>query len=473
MSRFICGFLILMLSACAPAEGVDAGAGDAGEELALASADLSLPQALHGLVLYTGAKFNGNGRTCETCHTLPTLALTPDHIEQQFQLNPSGPLFRALDSDNYDGVSYNLMRGDGLVRVHVVLAPNVTVDEVDGVNVQIRPDGRYVVVFRRATPTSWNTALNEHLMLDGREGADLAHQAISAVADHAQNGRPVLQHEADALEAFQQTLFTSPQLASYANGGPAPVLPAGNTASEIRGRAFFVSGPLSEAAGTHGLCATCHSGPMLNTVNQFNPGDPPGLRFTGNRTSEFNERGLPVYTFRITAMHDLLNDNPNLGPPGVVRYPAGTVFTVVSPDPGAIVVDDPTDGLQDANGDGESDGYATPCLSMAACAIFDDPTNPNAAALPNSGVAFHRVPSLWGIRHTAPYFHDNSAMTLRETAIHYRGFFGPTRDSMLAQAAFLESVGQLEIAAMLRDMAGALVITDQDATDIAAYMRLL
>lgn len=417
----------------------------------------ALIQQLYGLHLFHSETFDGNGRTCETCHAIPTFALSPAHVQARFAANPSGPLFRALDSDNYDGASYSLLRGDALARVHVVLAPNVTVDDVDGTEVQIRPDGRYVVTMRRATPTSVNSALQQNLMWDGREGTDLAHQAISAVFDHAEGTAPTPQ-EAAAIAAFQRTLFSSTQLASYAYGGPAPTLPLGTTESQRRGRKFFESGPISQVAGRHGLCATCHSGPMLNRTNEFNPGDPPGLAFAGNRTSEFNARGLEEHTYRITATADVLNDNPLLGVPvGTVMYPAGTVFTLTTSDPGALVVDtDPSDG---------SDGDADPCISTTGCFV-----------VPGSTVVFHRIPTLWGIRHTAPYFHDNSATTLEDSARHYRGFFEPTKQSLLQQAAGLEArglPGDAETAAYLRDVAGALTITDQDATDIAAYMRLL
>lgn len=321
-------------------------------------------------------------------------------------------------------------------------------------NVQLRPDGRYVVTLRRATPTSVNSALNDQLMWDGREGGNLAHQAISAVAEHAEPGRAPTQSEAEAIAAFQRTLFSSPALAVYAMGGPAPELPRGRTASERRGRAFFESGPLSAANGGRGLCATCHSGPMLNVTNAFNPGDPPGLRFSGNRTSEFNTPGLPTLTYEITAAADIVNDNPLVGPVGAVLWPAGSTFTLTSPDPGALVVDtDPSDG---------DDGPANPCISVTACFV-----------VPGSAVVFHRIPSLWGIERTAPYFHDNSAETLEDAVRHYRQFFGPTIASMQAQADFMESIGQVEVAAMLRDQAAALVITDQDVVDIAAYMRRL
>jgi cytochrome c peroxidase len=34
-----------------------------------------------------------------------------------------------------------------------------------------------------------------------------------------------------------------------------------------------------------------------------------------------------------------------------------------------------------------------------------------------------KISSLWGVRRTAPYFHDNSARTLEDVAAHYDKFF--------------------------------------------------
>ena len=55
---------------------------------------------------------------------------------------------------------------------------------------------------------------------------------------------------------------------AFAEGGPAPGLPAGRTASERRGRELFVDAPW-DPPNEKGTCALCHSGPMLNTANQF------------------------------------------------------------------------------------------------------------------------------------------------------------------------------------------------------------
>ena len=34
-----------------------------------------------------------------------------------------------------------------------------------------------------------------------------------------------------------------------------------------------------------------------------------------------------------------------------------------------------------------------------------------------------KIPTLWGVRNTAPYFHDNSAKTLGDVGAHYAQFF--------------------------------------------------
>src|SRR4029450_2929867 len=59
-----------------------------------------------------------------------------------------------------------------------------------------------------------------------------------------------------------------------------------------------------------------------------------------------------------------------------------------------------------------------------------------------------KIPTLWGVRKTAPYFHDNNAKTLEAVALHYKNFF-------------------------LVVSGGALVLDDQDLADMVAFMKLL
>jgi cytochrome c peroxidase len=136
-----------------------------------------------------------------------------------------------------------------------------------------------------------------------------------------------------------------------------------------------------------GLCGKCHGGPMLNETTAFGPGGQAGQRFSNVRVSTFNARGLPMYTFLFP------------GPEGPV--------SIVSSDPGRALI---TGDSKDANR--------------------------------------FKIPTLWNIANTAPYFHDGSARTLEEVAAHYAQFFAVVSK-------------------------GATILTAQDQADIVAYLELL
>jgi cytochrome c peroxidase len=60
-----------------------------------------------------------------------------------------------------------------------------------------------------------------------------------------------------------------------------------------------------------------------------------------------------------------------------------------------------------------------------------------------------KIPTLWGVRDTAPYFHDNSAKTLEDVAAHYAKFF------------------------KIVTAPNSLILTDEDQKEMVAYMKLL
>jgi cytochrome c peroxidase len=183
--------------------------------------------------------------------------------------------------------------------------------------------------------------------------------------------------------------------------GPAPELPKGQTASEKRGRRFFEDAPPDPTDGFKaGLCSHCHSGPLLNKTNQFAQAFiglpiPAGQRFFSVGVSEFNAAGNTVHKFVF-----------NKGTPQQV--------IIESPDLGRAMV---TGQLE----------QPLPILDQ---------------------VNAFKISPLRGIRHTAPYFHDNSAKTLEEVAAHYALFFSVVTG-------------------------GAIVVTPEDQADIVAYLKLL
>ena len=62
---------------------------------------------------------------------------------------------------------------------------------------------------------------------------------------------------------------------------------------------------------------------------------------------------------------------------------------------------------------------------------------------------FFKILPLWGVRDTAPYFHDNSAKTLEDVAEHYAFFF------------------------LTSPSTTGFVFTEQDQADMVAFLKLL
>ncbi len=117
---------------------------------------------------------------------------------------------------------------------------------------------------------------------------------------------------------------------------------------------------------------------------------PPGSRFQNVLVSEFNTAGNPQRDF-------------------IFRNPDHSTRVIRSADPGRALI---TGKIEDVN-------------------VF-------------------KIPSLRGIRHTAPYFHDNSAKTLEEVAAHYA-----------------------KVMLLISDPSAPLILTPQDQADMVAYMKLL
>jgi cytochrome c peroxidase len=314
-----------------------------------------------GQRLFERETFGGNGRTCLTCHSRKTGTVSPRDAQARFQADPLDPLFLHDGSDDGNGHGATRMLADATVLMKIALPPNV----------QLAQSANRFAMVRRGIPTTLNTpALDPVLMVDGRQPS-LELQAEGAIHDHAQGPNFPGLKDLELVRQFQMTdaFFSSPALRDFAVGGPRPKLPRGNTDSERRGRRFFEDLPPDPAAGFKpGLCAHCHSGPLMNQTNEFAPlfigvPIPTGTRFIDVLVSFFNQANNPVQEFIF---------NPG----------AATEAHVFSADPGRAL----------------------------ATGRVDD-------------VDAFKISQLRGIRRTAPYFHDNSAKTLEDVAAHYARFF--------------------------------------------------
>ena len=409
---------VLLLIGCAPP---DVAATPEGLTLA------EVQQFLRGRDLFLNETFDGNDRTCSSCHLRRELGdnfdFTPIDAQMIFATDPTNPLFREIDADGGSGSDFSILLATGDVRIPFVLPPSITVDEPDSPMIHTNGDGTRTVFVLRSTPSIENMALEESIMWDGREGSDLAHQAGSAVQTHYQPGRLPTQAEKDDIAFFQRQFFTGLNTRVFAAGGPAPTLPevpgylVGPQWDRARaGRRFFVDMPIVASADQTlrgGHCATCHSGPMLDTTNSFNPVSPAGLKTNNNNTtSEVNAIGFPALTYRVTLQHPVffpagIPPLPFFPPAGTPLFAPGTVFTIHSPDIGNVLT----------TGD--------PCPPGAEVFCFIS-TFLVGGGVPTSQ-SFFRNSSLWGSADTAPYFHDNSCADLECVLAHYQNnIFLPT-----------------------------------------------
>ena len=361
---------------------------------------------LDGKKLFDKETFGGNGRTCLTCHRKDTGTLTVADVQRIIEKADPDDKFLIHDALDEDGVGTTRVQAHATIRLTIPLPPWLSLAD--------DPGARQVTVFRGIPSTRNTPALDPVLLHDGR-APTLQEQARGAILDHYQNTVEPTIAQLDAIATFQRTdarFFSSRALRKFASTGAPPELPPGITPAERRGREFLVDAPFSPPS-KRGICALCHGGPMLNTVNQafstFAGGSPPvGARFINTGVTLVNEPDNPIRTW-------VVNDGIN------------PVVTIRSPDVGLLL--DPT------------------------------PSTPPPTVIPRAFFAsLFKIPTLWGVKDTAPYFHDNGAKSLRDAVAHYQRFFNFTE----AQ----DPVGS-------RSLGGFIVLTDDDVDDIVAYLKLL
>ncbi len=368
---------------------------------------------LDGKKLFDKETFGGNGRTCLTCHNKATGTLTLADVQQIIDKRDPNDAFLVHDALDEDGIGTTRVQAHGTIRMTIQLPPWVSLAD--------DPGAKHVTVFRGIPSTRNTPALDPILLYDGRSPT-LQEQALGAIHDHNQNTIEPTAAQLDAIAEFQRTdprFFSSPALKKFAATGAPPELPPGITPAEKRGRTFLVDAPFTPPS-KRGICALCHSGPMLNTINQahsdFAGGRPrPGVRFFNIGVNIVNAPNNPIRTW-------IINDGVN---PAV---------TIQSPDLGLLL-------------------HPTLVLNPS------HPPLPPPFVLPRAVFAENfKIPTLWGVKDTAPYFHDNGAKTLRDAVAHYQRFFNFTE----AQ----DPVGS-------ETLGGFITLTDDDVDDIVAYLKLL
>jgi cytochrome c peroxidase len=407
LRRLRCGLALLVLIAAATAR--------------CASKKDTPPQLTpeqRGEALFTKETFGGNGRVCSTCHELEQFGtITPQFVQQLFAKDPSGPLFRPLDSDDGVGTSYNRLMEHATVRIPIEL-PTRTASGL-GIRKCDDPADTSVVV-NRGNPSVFNMALEMHIMHDGREGDDLEKQAVNAINTHSKPARDPTPEEAAAIAAFQESLFSHEAVKAFLRKVRSPLkLPDGNTPTEKRGRAFFEP---------KRPCGVCHSGPMLNRTSKHHD-FVVGAAFESSDVGV--EPGNPNPKFRWCYVNLETNE--------IVPGPAGSREAFKHPvsDPGRVLVPGVTE--MRAVPDGAVQFVPNETLAAIGSLIF-------------------KIPTLWGTPDTAPYFHDNSAKDL---------------NAVLAQYNFLFRRLPNLAAHVGCNPKAAECLSETDRADIIAFMQLL
>ena len=337
--------------------------------------EVSAAQVDEGQRLFDHETFGGNGRTCRTCHSGVDGTIDLAEVARRLSEDPSDPLFL------HDGLD-DFFSGTSRIAAHATILIErelpkgvVLVDDPSATSVVLRPRGpehgqhagsRSGVDVRHARP--------------GPAGSGVGCDQSSRAGDRLAHGATT-RRDCPSFSETDKRFFSSKALKAFAEGGPAPVLPQGQTASRDAA-ANSSSMRLGTLLAREGACALCHSGPMLNTSNEFTTaatGAPPGWRAFDIGVSSRNLMNNPVHTFAVT---DACNNT----------------IVVRSPDPGIMMT-----GV-----------YNIPMLAQFL------PPKELCILHPAFFANMFKTPQLHGVRHTAPYFHDNSAKSLEDVMEQYR-----------------------------------------------------
>jgi cytochrome c peroxidase len=307
---------------------------------------------------------HGNGRTCADCHVPEeSFQLTTQHVEQRFQALQQR---RVTDPQADDPLFRPIDANDGAsdftnLRQHglvrVIIPLPVDANGQKLVWPVDDPDATVVGVWR-SVPSVINTAFTAPYQQDGRE-ATLESQALGALMVHSEITRPPRPRFLEDVAAFQKTLFSSEKVAQLAK-------------ALERGEPLPATDPPLDDLEQRGKalfdhhCAVCHGGPTQTVP-------------------------LPQFT---PAVHGIFVSKP------VPPFAADLPFALSPLQPRLWAFRMP--------------GQAEPVLFPS--------TDPGQALLTGNPdqLNFFDIPPVYGLSKTAPYFHDNSAKTLRDVIRHYQ-----------------------------------------------------
>jgi cytochrome c peroxidase len=409
------------------------------------------------------ANLGTNGRTCFTCHQPQDgWTVSAAHVQARFYSSAGAdPIFRLVDGatcpsadvSTYDAKlkAYGLLMSKGLIRIGLAMPAGVEfsvvgVDDPYGCNTNAAtgltgPTTGVVSVYRRPLPST-NLGFLSTIMWDGREPS-LTNQAIDATLGHAQaNAPPSAAQQADIV-AFESGIFTAQIFDKSA-------------------RALFDEGAKGGPVALYQQLGSFYIG-----VNDPLGQNPKGIPFTSTIFDIYKAwenmpqgeerraqrmavaRGETVFNMariNITGVNGL---NDALGQPSIAGF-CGTCHD--TPNVGDHSVKAPLNiGIANAGAN------APPALDIAGLPVFTLQCNVGSLAgaqyvVTDIGRAMIsgkcadigklKGPILRGLASRAPYFHNGSAATLEDVVLFYDQRFG---------------IG----------------LTDQQRSDLAAFLKTL
>ncbi len=392
-----------------------------------------------GEALFETAFAGTNGRSCASCHVREDhTSLKPQHVAELLAEDPDDPLFNRIDADDplaAEPTFEHLKKG--LVRVMLSLPDNMDIIDFEG-NVVTPPD-RKIQVWR-AVPSVENTAITAPYQYDGRKGT-LQEQAQAAITDHSEGG-PVRARDLNKIAEFQKELFTSDRaqkVAKKLEHVPVehiqrPELKMKLTPAQKRGRDVYDL-----------ACEACHGGATTKEVVnrtihdlafvQLKPDgnvlfdtsvQPPRPVLLPQPNNEFMNVGFGNLSYLGQIFGDFFGPRFNATvalPQYRYRFYTDGTRTVQQVDlpPLPVTASGSPFDLQAALDENGAPIVGPNFLPQ----LFS--TDPGRAATTGNPADFEAfdVPQLRGVANTAPYFHDNSAETLRDAVDLYSRFILP------------------------------------------------
>ena len=394
----------------------------------------------NGEELFDTAFEGTNGRSCATCHVREEhTALHPEHVTALLASNPDDPLFNPIDADDPTAAvpTYEHLK-KGLVRVVINLPDNM--DLIDFAGNVVTPPDRTIQVWR-AVPSVENAAITAPYQYDGRK-VTLQEQAQGAITAHSQGG-PVSQADLNAIADFQKDLFTSDRAEKVAKKLNAGVPPEHIQRPELK---MKLNPQQKRGLAVYDrACEACHGGPTNLEVTNREVHDlafvelkpdgnvlfdtsvtPPRAVLKPQPNNEFLNVGFGNLSYLGQIFGDLFGPRFNASVPlpqyRYRFYTDGTRTTAeVDLPPVPVTVSGSPFDLRPALDENGAPIVGPNFLPQAWS------TDPGRAAITGDPADFEAfdVPQLRGVANTAPYFHDNSAETLRDAVDLYSRFILP------------------------------------------------